>query len=404
MEERQRLTRSAMDSTRTSRDLRIQILFITLTRLVLNTAFRMVYPFLPVLGRGLGVGLPALSQALSLRSFSAMLGPVLAHGTDTRGRKFGMVLGLTLFSAGLLVVALFPGWPAFVIMLVLTALGKSAFDPAIQAYLGDRVPYERRGRAIGITEIGWSLSFIIGVPLVGYLIARGDWSTPFPVLAGLSVLCLGGILWLIPRDVAGALPQSSLWRNLGVVFASPTTILALLVAALLSGASEVINLVFGVWIESSFNVQIAALGMASLVIGFAELGGESLVTAFTDRIGKTRAITGGLALNCLALIALPVLGGNLVTVLVGLFFYYLTFEFSVVSFIPLVTEVLPSARATMMATSAAALFLGRAVTALFASSLYLAGGILFNVSVAVLLNLLALFLLWRFRVSQDTLR
>ena len=48
--------------------------------------------------------------------------------------------------------------------------------------------------------------------------------------------------------------------------------------------------IFGVWLEDSFDLQIAALGAASAVIGLSELGGEGLVAAFVDRLGKPRAI------------------------------------------------------------------------------------------------------------------
>ena len=41
-----------------------------------------------------------------------------------------------------------------------------------------------------------------------------------------------------------------------------------------------------------------------------ELSGESLAAAFTDRLGKPRAVSLGLGLNCLAALALPILGSN----------------------------------------------------------------------------------------------
>ena len=49
--------------------LNVQILAFTLTRFVLNTMQRMVYPFLAVLGRGLGVDLAVISVAVK-KAFS----------------------------------------------------------------------------------------------------------------------------------------------------------------------------------------------------------------------------------------------------------------------------------------------------------------------------------------------
>ncbi len=163
--------------------LSIQLPAFIATRGVINTMIRMVYPFLPIFGRGLGVDLRLLSLGITIRSASGIIGPILASIGDTRGRKTGMLFGVGLFTVGAGIVALWPGYPAFVISLVFGVMANFVFTPSMQAFLGDRVPYERRGLVLGLTELGWSLSFIVGVPLVGLLIDRRGWQRPIP-LAG----------------------------------------------------------------------------------------------------------------------------------------------------------------------------------------------------------------------------
>jgi DHA1 family inner membrane transport protein len=68
----------------------------------------------------------------------------------------------------------------------LLGFSKPSYDPAAQAYLGDAVPYERRGRVLSIIELPWSLSWFIGVPAAGYLIAAAGWRAPFWLIAGLG--------------------------------------------------------------------------------------------------------------------------------------------------------------------------------------------------------------------------
>ena len=133
---------------------------------------RMVYPFLTVFSRGLGVDLVTLSRLLAVRSLVGMIGPLLATIADSRGRKLTMVFGLGVFTLGTSLVVFWPTIPTFAAALMLTMLGKLMFDPPMQAYIGDRVPYARRGRVLAVTELGWSLSFVIGVPLMGFLISR----------------------------------------------------------------------------------------------------------------------------------------------------------------------------------------------------------------------------------------
>lgn len=360
---------------------------------------RMVYPFLGVFRDGLGVSLPALSLALTARAALGALGPLLASVSDSRGRKAGMLFGLLLFSSGVGLVVFFPTYPAFLLALLLTVTGKYAFDPSMQAFLGDKVPYQRRGLIMAITEFSWSLSFVIGVPLMGLLIARGGWIAPFPLLAVLGLLGIVGLFWLLPNEPAADRVRPGIWKNFRSVLNYPPALAGLSMGLLFSASNEVINLVFGVWMEDSFGLKIAALGAASAVIGLSELGGESLSASLTDRLGKPHSVGLGLILNSLAALLLPFLGQNLAGAVIGLAFFYVTFEFTIVSSLPLMTEILPSARATLLAANVAGLSLGRAAGDLIGPTLYssqaLGGisGILASCLVAAILNLLAMFAL-----------
>jgi predicted MFS family arabinose efflux permease len=167
---------------------------------------------------------------------------------------------------------------------------------------------------------------------------------------------------------------------------------------LYSTANELVTFVYGVWIEDRFALAIASLGAAALGIGLAELGGESLVGALTDRLGKQRSIAIGLLLNCLAALVLVAFGRWLPGALAGLFLFYLTFEFTLVSGIPLMSEILPPVRATLLAAHMALISLGRALGDLLAPRLFTnpwLPGMDVNAWGAILFNLLALlFLRW----------
>ena len=104
--------------------------------------------------------------------------PFAFAGTLTRASGTGIALGVDGFVlAGL----------------VLASLGKCIFDPAVQAYAGAHVPFERRGLAIGMGELAWSLSSFLGIPLIGIAIDRYGWRSPFFLLAALSSVGLPGL-------------------------------------------------------------------------------------------------------------------------------------------------------------------------------------------------------------------
>ncbi len=373
--------------------LRAQIAIFTSIRTVQNTGYRMVYPFLPVIARGLGVELMAVTQAVSARSLLGFLAPLLGSVADVWGRRAAMLIGLGLFAAGMALIVVWPTLPALFAGLILGAAGKGVFDPGMQAFVGDRVPYERRGTALAITEMSWSAAFLFGVPAAGWLIARSDWRAPFPWLAALGIVAALVIGRLIPADAPSSCDaRPSLVGSLRTVIMHPVAVGALAVALGISTANEVVNVVFGAWIEGAFRLQVAALGAASAVIGLSELGGEGLVAALVDRVGKRRAVAAGIALNAGACLLLPFMGFSLTGALAGLFLFYLTFEFSVVASVPLLSELVPGARATMMAGYGAAFSLGRALGA-WVGPLLFAGGMQANGMAGAILDGLALAML-----------
>jgi predicted MFS family arabinose efflux permease len=373
--------------------LRTQLAFFTAIRAVFNTAHRMAYPFLGVFARGLGVDLTTISLVVSSRSLLGMFAPLISSVSDQRGRKFGMLAGLTVFTLAVSLVAISPSLLTLTLALIFALVGKTLFDPAMQAYLGDRIPYARRGLALSITEVGWSLAFIGGVPLMGFLIARCGWSAPFPVLTvlGLGMLV---VLWrIIPREDPHHAPAASPWSNFRAVLTNRSALAGVSIALWATASNEMVNLIFGVWLEDRFALKIAALGAASAIIGLSELSGEGLVALFTDKLGKPRALALGLTASALASVALPFLGRSEVGALVGLFFFYLTFEFVMVSHVPLMTEVLPGARATVMSFNITGHSLGRGLGALLATFVYQSFGFPMVAGVAVCFNLLGLLAL-----------
>jgi predicted MFS family arabinose efflux permease len=233
--------------------------------------------------------------------------------------------------------------------------------------------------------------------------ARFGWLAPFPFLAVMGALAAVLLFWLLPGDPSPEKDRPSFWQNFRGVFTYRPAVVGLSMGLLINAGNEVVNLVFGVWMEDTHGLQIAALGAASAIIGVSELGGEALVGGLTDRMGKSRAVATGLVLNSLAAVALPLLGRNVTGALVGLFLFYITFEFTLVSTIPIMTEIMPHARATFMAIFVAGLSLGRALGDLVAVPLY-NQGFLVNGLVAASLNLLTLLALSRLRHKVASLQ
>ena len=325
----------------------------------MNTAFRFVYPFLPAIARGLGVPLEAAGALVSARWAAGLATPVIQRVAGKgEARRRLIVTGCLLFIAGSVVTALTGVYLGALVGFVLIGFAKPAYDIASQAYVADRVPYERRARYLGIFELTWALSLLVGAPLTGWLISRGEWFSPFWAFAALTVVALA----LVPRFIdpdhhaEHAVIERGRFGNSAMVF--------LVVAALFTLAAEMMFVVFAAWLEDSFGLTLAALGGAAVIIGLAELAGEGATLGFTDRIGKRRAVLIGLLISAVGFALLVPLNDQLGLGLGLLAVALFGFEFSIVSSIPLATELQPASRARFLAWMVVAMSIGRGIGAL----------------------------------------
>ena len=393
----------------------------TLARLIINTSQRFAYPFASALSRGLGVPLTAITSLIAVNQVTGVLSPVFGPLGDRWGYRVMMLAGLSMLTVGMLASGLLLVYApsamlrtgVVLLALFLAGLAKSVFDPALHAYVGERVPYQRRGLAVGMLEFAWAGSALVGIPLVGLLIERLGWRSPFFVLGGLGLLSVVALGALIPDDggkpryndglqqrAAEGLPGfREAWRRLS----KERAVLGALGFSLLVGAAnDNLFVVYGIWLESSFGLTIVMLGAATTVIGVAELLGEGLTASIADRLGLKRAIAAGLILSALSYILLPLVGRTLPLALVGLFITFLAFEFTIVTAISLFTEILPTARATMMSSRVAAISIGRVIGALVGGPVWLTGGMWATGVVSAAVSGLALVLLvWGLRGWRD---
>ncbi len=365
----------------------------TFIRVILNTPYRMIYPFITIFANRLGVDPNAISELIARRAMVGAFAAFVVPFIETRGRKFGMLLGLGLFVGGAAVVAISPNFTTLGIALVFGLLGKAFFDPSLSSHIADHVAYEKRGAALAVTEFAWSLAFVVGAPLVGWILSGYTWSTPYLIFGVLGLLAFFYVALTLTDSEKPTHHEDGLFGNLKQILKSPVVLIAFMIGLSITAGNEVINVTFALWLEDSFKLQIAALAGASAFIGLSELGGEGFVALFADRVGKVRAAGIGILANCAAAILLPLIGRTQLGALTGLFLFYITFEFTIVSIIPLMSEVMPSARATTLSLAGAAHSVGRVLGALLGPAVY-AVGFSFVTGVAVIFNLLGLAAVW----------
>lgn len=373
-------------------------------RTALNTARRFIYPFAPDLSRTLGVPLTSITALIAVNWATNLLGIVAGPLADRFGYRGALLLGMALLAAGMLAAGLLPVFGVLLAAQFLSGLGKSVFDPALQAYVGCRVPYRRRGMAVGFLETAWAASTLVGIPAMAFLIDRSGWRAAF---IALGVCGVAGLLMLavaVPTERRTPQPSPptfdlrASWRE---ILGSQAALGLAGFAFLFNLAMDNLFVVYGVWLEQSFQLSLLAVGVGTSVIGAAELAGEFLTAGLADRIGLKRIAIAGVAGCVLTYAILPFASVTSALALAMLFVHFCIFELTIVTILSLATELLPQARATMVAGYYAAAGLGRVAGALLGGPVWLALGIVGTGLTSAAVTVLALAsLVWGLRGWQ----
>jgi DHA1 family inner membrane transport protein len=171
-------------------------------------------------------------------------------------------------------------------------------------------------------------------------------------------------------------PQLQRFRKSWQVLLGQKPVLAALaIGFLFSASNDNLFIVYGAWLEKAFGLSIISLGMGTAIIGMAEFSGELITAAISDRMGLRRSVIIGFCLTAAGYLSLALFNQSLWFSYVQLFLIFITFEFTIVAFLTLCTELAPGLRATMMSAFLAAAGIGRFTGTLIGIPLWNLGGI-----------------------------
>jgi predicted MFS family arabinose efflux permease len=335
----------------------LAVFLLTAIKLVLNAGFRFVYPFLPAMGRGLGVDLGQMGVLLSVRWGAGFTAPLTVAAVDRVGSSRRLlVAGLISFGAGSLVTATSGVFVGALVGFAFIGVGKPLFDIGAQTYVSERVPYRSRARSLGILELSWAGGFLFGAPLAGWLIDLWSWEAPFWVFGAIALIALGGIALVL--EASDSHHRTDTERRAQ----SDAAIVPFLVAVTIAGFTlELVFVTLGAWLEGSFGLSLAGLAGVGALLGAAEFGGEGVMVGFTDRIGKRNSFAGGLGIAAVFLGVLALVNTEMAPALIALFMVIMSLELAVISAIPLATELRPARRSRFLAWFLVAAGIGRII-------------------------------------------
>ncbi len=366
-----------------------ELIFLTFVRLVVNVAVRFIYLFLGPIARGIGVSETAVGQATVLLNMSGLVAPSAGRAGDRHGRHRLMSIGLLVSGLGALIAGATSSIWIFAIGLGIIGMGVITVATSMTAWVGDAVPYERRGFAIGVTELSWSGALFIGMPIVAISMDLWSWRAPFFIIA-IATVPLSARIWLWHRqDTKHEQPLAEkfvLTRQSLLLFAA-ISIIAL--------GHQLVIVSHGLWLERTLGLDVGGLGAVAIPLGLGELTGAIAILLLADRLGKSRAAITGLLVTLPFALLMGPLGTTRLSAILLLAGFLMAFEFGFVSALPLFTELGSGSRGTALGIAAMCVTVSRALATLIGVLLFDARGMSWVGSTSAVAMLTGAVLFWR---------
>ena len=275
--------------------------------------FGLVIPLLPFYAERYSATPEQVTTLLAVFSLMQMLAsPLWGRLSDRIGRR--PVLMVSLAASALSYVWLGFADALWMLFVARAFSGACAGNiAAAQAYIADVTPPEKRARGMGMIGAAFGLGFIIG-PAVGGIVAgndpaTADLRTPGLIAAGLSVVALLGVIFLLKESLsapADDAPRRSRIALLVEALGRPVLSRLLVIFFLVTIAFAGMESTFAMWAMRQFGWGPEQVGYVFTFVGvLSAVMQGGLIGPLTRRFGEERLMTAGLVLIGLGLLLLP---------------------------------------------------------------------------------------------------
>jgi predicted MFS family arabinose efflux permease len=346
------------------------------------------------------VGVMALS--VSVYGICTAAGALLfAPLGDRVSRRLSLSVGMAVFVLGTVLCAVAAGPGGFFTGRASAGLATGAFVPSAYAFVGDRIPYEHRAKAMGVLVSSWSLSLVLGVPMGSFVGEWAGWRWTFGLLSLLGALVLCVLLRVgggrpgsrasgccsepgAGQSAAGASPVPPAeapqpagrgWtRSAARAFLAPKVPVYVLVTFLVMLGWYGMYTFLGTALQYEFGSGSPLTGVLILLygLGFAT---SSVSGRWADRLGKERVLAAALLGLVPALIGVPLLIEWTPPLVVCLFLWGVSQALVVTTLSTLLSECSQPYRGTILAFYSLATNLAVAVGAALLAPLFTAYGL-----------------------------
>ena len=255
--------------------------------------FMIMMPLGPQFMRTFGISPTQFGFLVSIYSFSAgALGFAAGFFMDKFDRRRALQFFYGGFILGTLCCALAPNYPMLLLSRAVAGGFGGVAASVVMAIIGDVIPFERRGRGMGVVMTAFSLASILGLP-VGLMFAGWfGWHAPFLLLVG-----IGCIVWLVGSQTLPELPPHThgtthdAWAQMKTILLHPNHQRAFALIAALTGGGALIYPYLTPSMVANAGLPESMMSFIYIFGGAATLFSSPYVGHLSDRLGKLRIFT-----------------------------------------------------------------------------------------------------------------
>ena len=256
--------------------------------------FLIILPLGPQYMRVLGITPAQFGLIISAYAISAgVSGIATAVFLDRFDRKRALLALYFGFAIGTFLCAVAPTYHLLVVARAVAGAFGGVAGALILAIVGDVVPEQRRGAAMGLVMSSFSVASICGVPIGLLLASTFNWHVPFFALAGFSLMVLVAAARVLPR-LRGHLQKSQgqhPMAHMVAVLAHPDHQIAFVFMALLTFTGFIIFPNLANYMVMNVGLTEKQLPLIYLAGGLCTVFSLNLIGRWCDRAGKVRVFT-----------------------------------------------------------------------------------------------------------------
>jgi predicted MFS family arabinose efflux permease len=252
--------------------------------------FMVVMPLGPQFTRLFGISDAQFGLLVSAYTLAAGASGLLASTYVDRFERKRLLLAMYFaFALATLACGLAPGYGLLMAARIAAGVFGGVIGTLVTTVVADAIPYERRGRAMGIVMASFSLATVAGVPASLWLADQLGWHAAFVAIA-LASTAIGLVgLRALPRlDSHLHAPHGGAWRTITGLLREPNHWRAFAFTALIMATSFVVIPFLTIVMTSNMGLDPARVPLVYLAGGVATLFTARAIGAAADRFGKVR--------------------------------------------------------------------------------------------------------------------